>query len=79
MSQGHLLQNCVWVKASQYQPVVRISRLPPAQKQTLWAGIKRHNPALANMLATDPIIKQLKDTFQAEVVMTETEINYLAQ
>jgi len=59
-----------WSKA---EPMLDPATLPPQQKQQLWAGIKKLDPALAEMLTTDANIAELKRVFDAKVIFTEAE------
>jgi hypothetical protein len=49
-------------------PSLDPATLTQGQRQTLWAGIKRDNPALAEMLSNDPNIAALKQQFNAKIV-----------
>lgn len=39
-------------------------------KQELWAGLKKLDPALADLLVNDPTISELKNSFSAFVKFT---------
>lgn len=53
--------------------------LPELQKQALWAGIKRLDPSLANMIKIDPNISDLKATFGATLRFTKPQADkYIA-
>lgn len=67
-----------------YKPVTRPDQINPAllskaQREKLWQGIQRDNPALATMLKTDPIIKGLKDAFDAQIIFDKNEASAYAQ
>jgi hypothetical protein len=56
------------INISKVTPSLDPATLNKEQRQTLWAGIKRDNPALAEMLSTDPNIAALKKQFDAKIV-----------
>lgn len=58
---------------------VTADSLPEVEKQLLWAGIKQLDPALANMIKTDPNISALKATFGATLRFTKPQADkYIA-
>lgn len=61
------------VNAVKSEPTVDISQLDPQQKKQLWNGIKLINPSLAEMLSNDPVIANIKATFQASIIITEVD------
>jgi len=48
-------------------------RLPELNRQELWAGIKLLDPALAQMLSTDPNISALRASFGATLRFTQVQ------
>lgn len=63
-----------------YVPLIDPAILLPHKKQLLWAGIKRDNPSLAEMLKNDETIALLKKTFDAKIMFTEAEaIGYMTE
>lgn len=50
--------------------------LSPERKQKLWAGIKRDQPELAELLTHDQNIKDLKNQFDAFIIFDETEADH---
>lgn len=53
--------------------------LTPHQRQTLWTGIKRTDPALAEMLTQDPVLAELKQAFNGTVVFELEKFNQFIQ
>lgn len=63
-----------WVPAP---PPVILSRLSPKDKHQLWQAIKRHKPALANMMTTDPAVDLIMREFNASLALGKTEFDQL--
>ncbi|WP_296592686.1 hypothetical protein [Methylophaga sp.] len=61
------------VNAEKSEPTVDISQLDPRQKKQIWRGIQLINPALAEMLSNDPVIANIKATFQASIILSEVD------
>jgi hypothetical protein len=69
-----------WVNYSapnigKYERMINPSTLPKDQKQRLWQGIKKTDPALADMMVNDKNIAVIKRVFEAEIVFTQRQIN----
>lgn len=58
-----------------FQRTITIAQLPKQKKQRIWAGIKKQDPALADLLQNDRTFSELKTAFDAAVVFTQEEIN----
>lgn len=61
------------VNAIKSEPTVDISKLDTQEKHQIWKGIKRTNPNLAEVLSNDPVIANIKATFQASIILTEVD------
>lgn len=63
------------IKTSSGKAFIDPKTYPLHTKQELWAGIKKINPDLAEMLAMDKNISDLKNSFGAFVVFNEADFN----
>jgi hypothetical protein len=58
---------------------VRLNELPEDQRARLWAGIRKNQPALARLMAEDPLVKGLREVFGATFMMEEAVVNQLIE
>jgi hypothetical protein len=58
-----------------YRTLINPSHLSPEKKRLLWAGIKKVDPALAELLTVDPGLSALKNSFGASVRFTQKQID----
>jgi len=60
------------LKVSTFKPL-NPATLTQHQKQALWHGIQRDNPALAALLKDDPVLQELKSVFDGQIVFDTQE------
>jgi hypothetical protein len=58
-----------------YRTLINPSHLSKEQKRLLWAGIKKADPELAELLTVDPGLSALKNSFGASVRFTQNQID----
>jgi len=65
-----------WVPAKR---LIDPATLTKNQRQTLWAGIKKTDPALADCLKNDPTLAELQRTFNGTVVFEVDDVHRFMQ
>lgn len=65
-----------WVPAKRF---IDPANLTQHQRQTLWSGIKKSDPALADLLTKDPVFAELKRIFNGTTVFEIDEFNRFIQ
>lgn len=74
------LHNYTAPKIEKYRQITDTKTLTQGQRKTLWTGIQRDNPPLAEMLTNDPMIAELKAKFDAHIVFyTDEVIEYMKE
>ncbi len=59
--------------------LVNPANLKPEQKRQLWAGIKKCDPQLAQLIQKDPAMNALKKEFNASIRFSQADFNrYMA-
>ncbi len=64
-----------FVKAVKSKRMIDPARLSPERKQLLWAGIKKEDPALAELLQTDAGFSEIKKQFNANVLFSQADFD----
>ena len=56
---------------------INTSQITEDESRELWEGIKKDNPALADLMSKDSFVEELKETFNASFQFELNEFNRL--